>query len=168
MAADALRQLGICVERRDVERMATPSGRWLARRGVLLRRMPLPPSAPAIPSPGPSRCRHGLPGVIEVGTAPVSHSQHLCRAVGPDEVRRPPWLLTPTAQGDGVDAFEVTLAGEPAGTVWRVATPLGPAWVQSLAAARPGAAGVAAAVLAAQLAPRGAGGAGGRQGGRGT
>lgn len=132
----------------------TPSATWLLERGIAIRGtgVPSPRLVPVVG--GERRCRHSLPGWVDVGHAQISHSQRLCRVRDVTELT-PPGSGSAIAQERIEDGMAVLVVDSPLGraTYWRVPTPLGMAWLQSRAPVVPQASAIGEGVALAQQRP---------------
>lgn len=154
-AIEGISQLGLTLDDRALDAGLPPSQRWLLERGFLVTRT-VAADSPRLPEersePAFRRCRHFLPGWLPLAGGGLTHSQMLCRAAEPDEVR-------PAAGGyrvmlvdrtDGVERFAILQNGQPAGSAWRVESALGIVWVQTMAPEPPALETVAEVVWATQ------------------
>jgi hypothetical protein len=163
-ACSALQDAGAVVSVADLLGITTPSGRWLADRGLALRRAPGVTGERIRKQPV---CRHGLPATLEVEGVVLSHSQLLCRVTGPEDAV-PAQVRSPAAGFEVVEAgreplgsrHRVTRLGAPAGELVALAIGGGSVWLQVGRGRAPALAAIVAAIAATYPAaldrPRGA------------
>lgn len=143
-----LADAGLAVPAHRFRRPASPSGRWLAERGLAVR----PADAGRVIVRKTPVCEHGLPRELVVDGVVLSHSQKLCLGDGPAELR--PWTVRSASNGFTVSERErselgvrygVSRADGPAGELVGLATDQGLVWVQVGTGNAPGLGAIAAA-----------------------
>ena len=163
-ACSTLQDAGVIVTVADLLGKTTQGGRWLADRGLALRRAAAATADPIRKRPV---CRHGLPASLEVEGVALSHSQPMCRVTGP-EASVPAQVRSPSAGFEVAEVgreplgsrYRVTRLGAPAGELVALATGDGHVWLQVGRGRAPALEAIVAAIAATYPAalerPRGA------------